>query len=49
MTGTRVAVEPMGTPVGSLEEFFGEEGTEPADTTLAGTTPSDSAVATTTG
>ncbi len=29
-TGTRVVVEPMGTPVGSLEELFGafEEGTE---------------------
>ena len=30
VTGTRVVVEPMGTPVGSLEELFGafEEGTE---------------------
>jgi hypothetical protein len=30
VTGTRVVVEPMGTPVGSLDELFGgfEEGTE---------------------
>jgi hypothetical protein len=30
VTGTRVAVEPMGTPVGSIDELFGsfEEGTE---------------------
>ena len=30
VTGTRVVVEPMGTPVGSLEDLFGgfEEGTE---------------------
>jgi hypothetical protein len=30
VTGTRVAAEPMGTPVGSLDELFGgfEEGTE---------------------
>ena len=30
LTGTRVVVEPIGTPVGSLEELFSEleEGTE---------------------
>ena len=30
VTGTRIIVEPMGTPVGTLEEMFGgsEEGTE---------------------
>jgi hypothetical protein len=35
VTGTRVAVEPMGTPVGSLDELFAgfEEGTEPAEGT----------------
>jgi hypothetical protein len=35
VTGTRVVVEPMGTPVGSLEELFGafEEGTEVTETT----------------
>ena len=35
VTGTRVVVEPMGTPVGSLDELFGsfEEGTEPAEGT----------------
>ena len=32
-TGTRIAVEPMGTPVGTLEDLFGGvEGTEPTAT-----------------
>jgi hypothetical protein len=32
-TGTRIAIEPMGTPVGTLEDLFGGvEGTEPAAT-----------------
>jgi hypothetical protein len=36
VTGTRIAVEPMGTPVGSLEDLFGQfEGTAPADTAMA--------------
>ena len=35
VTGTRVVVEPMGTPVGSLEDFFGIV----EDTTPAGTAP----------
>ena len=46
MTATRINVEPMGTPVGSLEVLFPEflEGTAPAgtaplETTPAGTTP----------
>ncbi len=32
VTGTRIVVEPMGTPAGSLDDLFGqfEEGTEPA-------------------
>jgi hypothetical protein len=35
VTGTRVVVEPMGTPVGSLDELFGgfEEGTTPTEGT----------------
>ena len=35
VTGTRVAAEPMGTPVGSLDELFGgfEEGTEAVEGT----------------
>ena len=46
VTGTRINVEPMGTPAGSLEDLFAqfEEGTAPAgtapvETTPAGTTP----------
>ena len=46
VTGTRINVEPMGTPVGSLDDLFAqfEEGTAPAgtaplETTPAGTTP----------
>lgn len=35
VTATRIAVEPMGTPVGSLEDLFGQfEGTVPADTAM---------------
>jgi len=32
VTGTRIVVEPMGTPAGSFDDLFGqfEEGTEPA-------------------
>jgi hypothetical protein len=47
VTGTRINVEPMGTPAGSLEDLFAqfEEGTT-AGTEPMGTTPS---VATTTG
>ena len=41
VTGTRINVEPMGTPVGSLDDLFGqfEEGTAPAGTAPAETTP----------
>ena len=46
VTATRINVEPMGTPAGSLEDLFAqfEEGTAPAgtapvETTPAGTTP----------
>jgi hypothetical protein len=42
----------MGTPAGSLEDLFAaqfEEGTTPVGTEAMGTTPSDAAVATTTG
>ena len=44
VSATRIAVEPMGTPAGSLEDLFGafeEEGTEPAseDTAAEGTLP----------
>ena len=46
VTGTRINVEPMGTPAGSLDDLFAqfEEGTTPTDTapvetTPAGTTP----------
>jgi hypothetical protein len=52
-TGTRINVEPMGTPVGPVEALFPDlfppEGTTPAGTEPMGTTPSDAAVATTTG
>ena len=37
VTGTRIVVEPMGTPVGSLDDLFGQfEGTVPADTAPGG-------------
>jgi hypothetical protein len=38
-TGTRINVEPMGTPAGSLDDLFGqfEEGTAPAGTAPVGT------------
>jgi hypothetical protein len=59
VTGTRINVEPMGTPAASLEDLFTqfEEGTAsgtapvelPAGSEPVGTTPSDAAVATTTG
>jgi hypothetical protein len=55
VTGTRINVEPMGTPAASLEDLFTQfdEGTAPvelpAGTEPVGTTPSDAAVATTTG
>jgi hypothetical protein len=51
VTATRINVEPMGTPAGSLEDLFAqfEEGTTPAGIEAIGTTPSDTAVATTTG
>jgi hypothetical protein len=54
VTGTRVNVEPMGTPVAPVEALFPnlfppEGGTTPADTEPVGTTASDAAVATTTG
>jgi hypothetical protein len=41
VTGTRINVEPMGTPAGSLEDLFTqfEEGTTPAGTESVGTTP----------
>ncbi len=50
VTGTRINVEPMGTPAGSLEDLFAqfEEGTAPAGTAPVETTPGDTAVATTT-
>jgi hypothetical protein len=53
-TGTRINVEPMGTPVGPVEALFPdlfppEEGTAPAGTEAVGTTPGNAAVATTTG
>jgi hypothetical protein len=35
VTGTRITVEPMGTPVGTLDDLFGQfEGTVPADTAI---------------
>ena len=39
VTGTRINVEPMGTPAGSLEDLFAqfEEGTAPAGTAPVGT------------
>jgi hypothetical protein len=41
VTGTRINVEPIGTPAGTLDDLFGqfEDGTAPAGTTPAGTTP----------
>jgi hypothetical protein len=41
VTGTRINVEPMGTPAGSLEDLFTqfEEGTTPAGTESVGTAP----------
>jgi hypothetical protein len=44
VSATRINVEPMGTPAGSLDELFFEEGTEPpgtppADTEAAATEP----------
>jgi hypothetical protein len=41
VTGTRISVEPMGTPAGSLEDLFTqfEEGTAPAASETAGTEP----------
>jgi hypothetical protein len=53
-TGTRINVEPMGTPVAPVEALFPdlfppEEGTAPAGTAPLETTPGDAAVATTTG
>ena len=47
VTGTRVAVEPMGTPVGSLEDLFGivedgNEGTAVAETTEVAAPPTTS-------
>jgi hypothetical protein len=39
VTATRIAVEPMGSPVGSLDDLFGQfEGTVPADTAMTETT-----------
>ncbi len=54
VTGTRINVEPMGTPVAPVEALFPdlfppEEGTAPAGTAPLETTPGDAAVATTTG
>ena len=54
VTGTRINVEPMGTPVAPVEALFPdlfppEDGTTPAGTEPVGTTPGDAAVATTTG
>ena len=45
VTGTRINVEPMGTPAGSLEDLFAQfdDGTAPADTAPAGTAPADTA------
>ena len=41
VNGTRINVEPMGTPVGSFEDLFAqfEEGTTPAGTAPAGSAP----------
>jgi hypothetical protein len=50
VTGTRVVVEPMGTPVGPIDELFGgfEEGTEaPTGTAIAPATTEMAAPATT--
>ena len=49
-TGTRIAVEPMGTPAGSLEDLFGqfEEGTEPASEDTAMVTETSEAAPPTT-
>jgi hypothetical protein len=50
VTATRINVEPIGTPAGSLEDLFAQlEGTAPAGTAPLETTPGDAAVATTTG
>jgi hypothetical protein len=54
VTARRINVELMGTPVAPVESLFPdlfppEEGTAPAGTEPVGTTPSDAAVATTTG
>jgi hypothetical protein len=45
VTATRINVEPMGTPAGSLEDLFAqfEEGTTPAGSEPVGTTPADTA------
>ena len=50
VTGTRIVVEPMGTPTGSLEDLFGqfEEGTEPASEDTAAVTETTEAAPTTT-
>ena len=47
VTGTRINVEPMGTPAGSLEDLFAqfEEGTAPAGTAPVETTPAGTAPA----
>jgi hypothetical protein len=48
VTGTRVVVEPMGTPVGPIDELFGPEGTEaPTGTAMAPATTEMAAPATT--
>jgi len=53
VTGTRIDVEPMGTPAAPVEALFPDlfppAGSAPAGTEPMGTTPSDAAVATTTG
>jgi hypothetical protein len=54
VTGTRINVEPMGTPAAPVEALFPdlfppENGTTPAGTDPAGTAPTDAAAATTTG
>jgi hypothetical protein len=44
VTGTRINVEPIGTPAGSLEDLFAQlQGTAPVGTTPAGTTPAGTA------
>jgi hypothetical protein len=54
VTGTRINVEPMGTPAAPVEALFPdlfppEDGTTPAGTEPVGTSPSGAPVATTTG